>query len=122
MNPYGMMGGMGMMGMGGMGMMGGDTNNLSVVGSKDRPLKVACRAIDMRDVDRTANNRLITVLVQEVKNSGLFDYNATKPRELDETEKLGMEDISEDKDDEAKARLKTYMFGLDLVLREPIEL
>ena len=121
------MGGMGMMGMGGMGMMGGDTNNLSVVGSKDRPLKVACKAIDMRDVDRTANNRLITVLVQEIKGQlvlgkPLFDYNEIKPRELEEMEKLGMEDVSEAKDDEAKSRLKTYMFGLDLVLREPIEL
>ena len=52
----------------------------------------------------------------------LFDYNEIKPRELEEMEKLGMEDVSEDKDDDAKARLKTYMFGLDLVLREPIEL
>jgi len=118
MNP--MMGmGMGMrMGMG-MG-MGSETNK--VVGSKDRPLKVVCKAIDMRDVDPTANNRLITVLVQQVKNSGLFDYNATKPRDLDDYEKEGLEDVSEEKDDETKARLKTYMFGLDLVLRDPIDL
>jgi len=119
MNPYGM-GGMGMMGMGMMGM--GDTNNVKVVGSKDKPLKVVCKAIDMRDVDPTANNRLITVLVQQVKNSGLFDYNETKPRDLDEFERQGLEDVSDDKSEDGKARLKTYLFGLDLVLREPIEL
>ena len=124
MNPYGMMGG-GMMGMGGMGMMGmmGDTNNLNVVGSQDRPLKVVCKAIDMRDVDPTANNRLITVLVQQVKDTGLFDYNETKPRDLEDMERQGLEDVKDDKSDEdSKARLKTYLFGLDLVLREPIEL
>jgi hypothetical protein len=41
---------------------------------------------------------------------------------LDDYEKEGLEDVSEEKDDETKARLKTYMFGLDLVLRDPIEL
>ena len=119
MNPYGM-GGMGMYGMGGM-MMGG-TNDVKVVGSRDKPLKVVCKAIDMRDVNPIANNRLITVLVQQVKNSGLFDYNATKPRDLEEMERQGLEDVMVDKDDDAKARLKTYLFGLDLVLREPIKL
>jgi len=127
MNPYGnpmmgnpmMMGGM--YGMGGM--MMGDTNNVKVVGSKDKPLKVVCKAIDMRDVDPTANNRLITELVQQVKNKGLFDYNETKPRELDETERMELADIRDDKsEEEGKARLKTYLFGLNLVLREPIEL
>ena len=48
--------------------------------------------------------------------------NATKPRDLEEYEKEGLEDVSEEKDEETKARLKTYMFGLDLVLRDPIEL
>ena len=119
MNPYGM-GGMGMYGMGGM-MMGG-TNDVKVVGSRDKPLKVVCKAIDMRDVNPIANNRLITVLVQQVKNSGLFDYNATKPRDLEEMERDGLEDVMVDKDEDAKARLKTYLFGLDLVLREPIKL
>ena len=127
MNPYGnpmmgnpmMMGGM--YGMGGM--MMGDTNNVKVVGSKDKPLKVVCKAIDMRDVDPTANNRLITELVQQVKNKGLFDYNETKPRQLDETERMELADIRDDKsEEEGKARLKTYLFGLNLVLREPIEL
>ena len=127
MNPYGnpmmgnpmMMGGM--YGMGGM--MMGDTNNVKVVGSKDKPLKVVCKAIDMRDVDPTANNRLITELVQQVKNKGLFDYNETKPRELDETERMELADIRDEKsEEEGKARLKTYLFGLNLVLREPIEL
>jgi len=127
MNPYGnpmmgnpmMMGGM--YGMGGM--MMGDTNNVKVVGSKDKPLKVVCKAIDMRDVDPTANNRLITELVQQVKNKGLFDYNETKPRELDETERMELADLRDDKsEEEGKARLKTYLFGLNLVLREPIEL
>ena len=105
----------------GMGMgMGSETNK--VVGSKDRPLKVVCKAIDMRDVDPTANNRLITVLVQQVKNSGMFDYQATKPRDLEEMERDELQGVSDDKEDEAKARLKTYMFGLDLVLRNPIDL
>ena len=94
-----------------------------VVGSKDKPLKVVCKAIDMRDVDPTANNRLITELVQQVKNKGLFDYNETKPRELDETERMELADLRDDKsEEEGKARLKTYLFGLNLVLREPIEL
>ena len=125
MNPYGMggMGGMGMGGMGGMGMMGmGDTNSLNVVGSKDRPLMVVCKAIDMRDVKATANNRLETVLVQQLKNTGLFDYEETKLRALEDMEKQGLEDVKDDKGDEGKPRLPTYMFGLDLVLRDPIEL
>ena len=123
MNPYGM--GMNPYGMGGMGMPGmmtGDADSLKVVGSKDKPLSVVCKAIDMRDVDPTANNRLITVLVQQVKNSGLFDYNETKPRDLEEFERQGLEDVMDDNDEETKARLKTYLFGLNLVLREPIEL
>jgi hypothetical protein len=104
------------------GMMPGDADSLKVVGSKDRPLSVVCKAIDMRDVDPTANNRLITVLVQQVKNSGLFDNNETKPRDLEEFERQGLEDVMDDNDEETKARLKTYLFGLNLVLREPIEL
>jgi hypothetical protein len=125
MNPYGMggMGGMGMMGMGGMGMMGmGGTNDVKVVGSKDRPLEVVCKAIDMRDVNVTANNRLETILVQQLKDTGLFDYNETKRRELKESEAQELADVKDDKGDEGKPRLKTYMFGLNLVLREPIEL
>ena len=125
MNPYGM-GGMGMMGMGGMGMMGmmgmGGTNDVKVVGSKDRPLEVVCKAIDMRDVKSTANNRLETMLVQELKETGLFDYNETKRRTLKESEEMELADVKEDKGEEGKSRLKTYMFGLNLVLREPIEL
>jgi len=125
MNPYGM-GGMGMMGMGGMGMMGmmgmGGTNDVKVVGSKDRPLEVVCKAIDMRDVKSTANNRLETMLVQELKETGLFDYNETKRRTLKESEEMELADVKDDKGEEGKSRLKTYMFGLNLVLREPIEL
>ena len=123
MNPYGM-GGMGMMGMG-MGMMGmgmGGTNDVKVVGSKERPLEVVCKAIDMRDVNVTANNRLETILVQELKDTGLFDYNETKRRELKESEQQELADVKDDKGDEGKPRLKTYMFGLNLVLRDPIEL
>ena len=141
MNPYGwamgMMGmpgmmpyGMGMPGMGmnpfggmGMGMMGmGGTNDVKVVGSKERPLEVVCKAIDMRDVNVTANNRLETILVQELKDTGLFDYNETKRRELKESEQQELADVKDDKGDEGKPRLKTYMFGLNLVLRDPIEL
>ena len=122
MNPYGM-GGMGMMGMGGMGMMGmGGTNDVKVVGSKERPLEVVCKAIDMRDVNVTANNRLETILVQQLKNTGLFDYNETKRRTLKDSEEQELADVKDDKGDEGKPRLKTYMFGLNLVLREPIEL
>ena len=105
----------GMMGMGG-------TNDVKVVGSKDRPLEVVCKAIDMRDVNVTANNRLETILVQQLKNTGLFDYNETKRRELKESEAQELADVKDDKGDEGKPRLKTYMFGLNLVLREPIEL
>ncbi|MEE2948277.1 MAG: type IV pilus assembly protein PilM [Verrucomicrobiota bacterium] len=125
MNPMMGMGGMygmGGMGMGMMGMMGADTNNVKVVGSVEKPLKVVCKAIDMRDVDPTANNRLITVLVQHVRNTGLFDYKETKPRDLEEDERMGLDDVQGDKEEEAKARLRTYLFGMDLVLREPIEL
>ena len=142
MNPYGMggmgMGGMGMggMGMGGMGMMGmmgmGGTNDVKVVGSMYRPLEVVCKAIDMRDVNVTANNRLETILLQQLKNRGitnrlgkvttLFDYNETKRRTLKESEQQELADVKEDKGDEGKPRLKTYMFGLNLVLRDPIEL
>ena len=111
------------MGMGGMGMMGmGGTNDVKVVGSKDRPLEVVCKAIDMRDVNVTANNRLETILVQQLKDTGLFDYNETKRRELKESEAQELADVKDDKGDEGKPRLKTYMFGLNLVLREPIEL
>ena len=121
MNPYGM-GGMGMMGMGMMGMGMGGTNDVKVVGSKERPLEVVCKAIDMRDVNVTANNRLETILVQELKDTGLFDYNETKRRELKESEQQELADVKDDKGDEGKPRLKTYMFGLNLVLRDPIEL
>jgi hypothetical protein len=124
-NPMMGMGGMGMMGMGGMGMMGmglGGTNDVKVVGSKERPLEVVCKAIDMRDVNVTANNRLETILVQQLKNTGLFDYNETKRRTLKESEKQELADVKDDKGDEGKPRLKTYMFGLNLVLRDPIEL
>ena len=127
MNPYGM-GGMGM----GMGMGMGGTNDVKVVGSKDRPLEVVCKAIDMRDVNVTANNRLETILLQQLKNRGitnrlgkvttLFDYNETKRRELKESEQQELADVKDDKGDEGKPRLKTYMFGLNLVLRDPIEL
>ena len=114
----GQMGTMGMMGMMGM----GGTNDVKVVGSKERPLEVVCKAIDMRDVNVTANNRLETILVQQLKNTGLFDYNETKRRELKESEEQELADVKDDKGDEGKPRLKTYMFGLNLVLREPIEL
>ncbi|MDA7653451.1 hypothetical protein N8644_01565, partial [bacterium] len=121
-NPYGM----GMMGMGGMGMppgggMGG-TDDVKVVGSKERPLEVVCKAIDMRDVEVTANNRLETILVQQLKNTGLFDYEQTKRRTLKDSEEQELANVKADKGDEGKPRLKTYMFGLNLVLREPIEL
>jgi hypothetical protein len=93
-----------------------------VVGSKERPLEVVCKAIDMRDVKVTANNRLETILVQQLKNTGLFDYNETKRRTLKESEEQELADVKADKGDEGKPRLKTYMFGLNLVLRDPIEL
>jgi len=83
-------------------------------------------------VNVTANNRLETILVQELKNRGitnrlgkvtaLFDYNETKRRELKESEAQELADVRDDKGDEGKPRLKTYMFGLNLVLREPIGL
>ena len=86
----------------------------------------------MRDVNVTANNRLETILLQQLKNRGitnrlgkvttLFDYNETKRRELKESEQQELADVKDDKGDEGKPRLKTYMFGLNLVLRDPIEL
>ena len=125
MNPYGMMPGMmpGMMGgmMGGM-MMGGDTNLLNVVGSVEKPLRVVCKAIDLRDVNPTANIALKKNLVDNLKNSNMFDYNETKWGDLNEDEKQMIEEVQADKTAEDKARIKTLLFGLDLVLREPIEL
>jgi len=125
-NPIGGPGmGYGMSGMMGMGMMGmgmGNTNDVKVVGSKERPLEVVCKAIDMRDVNVTANNRLQTILVQQLKDTGLFDYNETKRRELKESEEQELADVQDDKGEEGKPRLKTFMFGLNLVLRDPIEL
>ena len=118
---YGMM--PGMMG-GGMygGMMGGDTNVLNVVGSVKKPLRVVCKAIDLNDIDPTANITLKKTLVDNLKNSGLFDYNETKWGPVEEDETVLLEQVSAEKSEENKARLKTLIFGLDIVLREPIEL
>ena len=128
MNP--MMGGMNpmmmgmnpmMMGMGGMG-MGGDTNNLNVVGSAKKPLRVVCKAIDLQDINPTANITLKKVLVDNLKISGLFDYNETKWGPVTEDEKVLLDDVKAEKSEENKARLKTLIFGIDIVLKEPIAL
>ena len=84
----GMMGGM----MGGM-MMGGDTNLLNVVGSVEKPLRVVCKAIDLRDVNPTANIALKKNLVDNLKNSNMFDYNETKWGDLNEDEKQMIEEV-----------------------------
>jgi len=123
-----MMGGYGMMPamMGGYGMMpgmtGGDTNVLNVVGSVKKPLRVVCKAIDLNDINPTANITLKKTLVDNLKNSGLFDYNETKWGPVKEDETVLLEELSAEKSEENKARLKTLIFGLDIVLREPIEL
>ena len=121
MNPM-MMGGMNPMMMGmGMG-MGGDTNNLNVVGSPKKPLRVVCKAIDLQDINPTANITLKKVLVDNLKISGLFDYNETKWGPVTEDENVLLEDVKADKAEENKARLKTLIFGIDIVLKEPIAL
>ena len=61
-------------------------------------------------------------LVDNLKNSNMFDYNETKWGDLNEDEKQMIEEVQADKTAENKARIKTLLFGLDLVLREPIEL
>ena len=123
--------GMGMQGMGipGMGMpgtpgygMGGDTNVLNVVGSEEKPLRVVCKAIDLRDINPKANLDLKTLLVRNLKTSQMFDYNLTKWGDLDEYEKGNLAEVQADKTDETKARIKTTLFGLDLVLSKPIDL
>ena len=118
MNPYGAMPGMapGMYG------MGGDTNVLNVVGSEEKPLRVVCKAIDLRDINPTANIAMKKTLVDNLKNSNMFDYDKTKWGDLEEEERQLLEEVQADKSDETKARIKTLLFGLDLVLREPIEL
>ena len=119
--PEGMMPGM-MPGYGMPGMAGGDTNVLNVVGSVKKPLRVVCKAIDLNDIDPTANITLKKTLVDNLKNSGLFDYNETKWGPVKEDETVLLEQVSAEKSEENKARLKTLIFGLDIVLREPIEL
>ena len=125
---YGGMGGMnpmmmgGMYGMGGMGMQQGGGKNHNVVGSPKRPLRVVCKAIDLQTINPTANITLKTKLVANIKNSGLFDYNETKWGPVTEDENVLLEDVKADKSEENKARLKTLIFGLDIVLKEPIEL
>ena len=124
---YGGMGGMnpmmmGMYGMGGMGMQQGGGKNQNVVGSPKRPLRVVCKAIDLQTINPTANITLKTKLVANIKNSGLFDYNDTKWGPVTEDENVLLEDVKADKSEENKARLKTLIFGLDIVLKEPIEL
>ena len=124
---YGGMGGMnpmmmGMYGMGGMGMQQGGGKNQNVVGSPKRPLRVVCKAIDLQTINPTANITLKTKLVANIKNSGLFDYNETKWGPVTEDENVLLEDVKADKSEENKARLKTLIFGLDIVLKEPIEL
>ena len=110
-----------MMGMGGMG-MGGDAENLNVVGSPKKPLRVVCKAIDLQDINPTANITLKKVLVDNLKISGLFDYNETKWNAVTEDENVLLEDVKAEKSEENKARLKTLIFGLDIVLKEPIAL
>jgi len=127
MNPqmgmYGM-GGMGGMygGMGGMGMPQAGGKDQNVVGSPKRPLRVVCKAIDLQSINPTANITLKTKLVANLKSSGLFDYNETKWGPVKEDETVLLEDVKADKSEENKARLKTLIFGLDIVLKEPIEL
>ena len=118
MNPYGAMPGMAP----GMNGMGGDTEVLNVVGSEEKPLRVVCKAIDLRDINPTANIAMKKTLVDNLKNSNMFDYDKTKWGDLEEEEKQLLEEVQADKSDETKARIKTLLFGLDLVLREPIEL
>ena len=113
---------MGMYGMGGMGMQQGGGKNQNVVGSPKRPLRVVCKAIDLQTINPTANITLKTKLVANIKNSGLFDYNETKWGPVTEDENVLLEDVKADKSEENKARLKTLIFGLDIVLKEPIEL
>ena len=125
---YGGMGGMnpmmmgGMYGMGGLGVQQGGGKNQNVVGSPKRPLRVVCKAIDLQTINPTANITLKTKLVANIKNSGLFDYNETKWGPVTEDENVLLEDVKADKSEENKARLKTLIFGLDIVLKEPIEL
>ena len=118
MNPYGAMQGMAP----GMNGMGGDTEVLNVVGSEEKPLRVVCKAIDLRDINPTANIAMKKTLVDNLKNSNMFDYDKTKWGDLEEEERQLLEEVQADKSDETKARIKTLLFGLDLVLREPIEL
>jgi len=113
---------MGMYGMGGTGMQQGGGKNQNVVGSPKRPLRVVCKAIDLQTINPTANITLKTKLVANIKNSGLFDYNETKWGPVTEDENVLLEDVKADKSEENKARLKTLIFGLDIVLKEPIEL
>jgi len=127
MNPYGgMMPGMGMPGMGMPGMMGygmgGDTNVINVVGSEDKPLRVVCKAIDLRDINPKANLDLKTLLVRNLKDSQMFDYELTKWGDLKEDEKDLLAEVQADKTNETKSRIKTTLFGLDLVLSNPIDL
>ena len=126
MNPYGgmmpgMMPGMGMPGMPGYG-MGGDTNVLNVVGSEEKPLRVVCKAIDLRDINPKANLDLKTLLVRNLKDSQMFDYDLTKWGDLKEDEKDLLAEVQADKTNETKSRIKTTLFGLDLVLSNPIDL
>ena len=102
--------------------MGGDTEVLNVVGSVKKPLRVVCKAIDLNDINPTANITLKKTLVDNLKISGLFDYNETKWGPVEEDENVLLEQVSAEKSEENKARLKTLIFGLDIVLREPIEL
>ena len=60
--------------------------------------------------------------MDNLKNSGLFDYNQTKWGKVTEDEMVLLEDVKADKTEENKSRLKTLLFGIDIVLREPIEL
>ena len=65
---------------------------------------------------------IVTDSLANIKNSGLFDYNETKWGPVTEEENVVLEDVKADKSEENKARLKTLIFGLDIVLKEPIEL
>ena len=87
-----------------------------------KPLRVVCKAIDLRDINPKANLDLKTLLVRNLKTSQMFDYNLTKWGDLDEYEKGNLAEVQADKTDETKARIKTTLFGLDLVLSKPIDL
>lgn len=83
---------------------------------------MVCKAIDLRDINPKANLDLKTLLVRNLKDSQMFDYDLTKWGDLKEDEKDLLAEVQADKTNETKSRIKTTLFGLDLVLSNPIDL